>query len=273
MPEPTHSADAAPRNIRASLKAVGAEPEIALRTAGLAKTYPSGQSLITVFHRLDLEVRSGESVAIIGESGAGKSTLLHLLGGLDRPTSGRIFFQDRDISALSDTELAEFRNREIGFVWQTQSLLPEFTALENVMMPLLIRGTARDEAAAAAREQLSRVALLAREAHRIGEMSGGEQQRVALARALVTGPKVLLADEPTGSLDHRTAEAIMILLENLQRELRLTSILVTHNLSFARRCDRVLSLEDGRLEPWAGQTRPPSLDTVPYTGAIGSSHV
>ena len=185
----------------------------------------------------------------MGEIGAGKSTLLHLLGGLDRPSSGTIYYKSKDISGLADSELADFRNREIGFVWQIHYLLPEFTALENVMMPLLIRGVAHAEAASVSLERLDEVGLRARASHRAGELSGGEQQRVVLARALVGKPSVLLADEPTGNLDFRTGEMIFQLLERLHQSHQLTSVFVTHNLLFARRCDRVLKLEGGVLVP------------------------
>jgi lipoprotein-releasing system ATP-binding protein len=200
-----------------------------------------------VFEDLFLEVRPGELIAVVGESGAGKSTLLHLLGGLDRPSKGRIYFGHQDLGGLSEKKLAEFRNRTLGFVWQNPSLLPEFTALENVMMPLLIRGLAPEEAHATARARLDEVGLRARETHRPGELSGGEQQRVALARALAGNPQVLLADEPTGNLDHRTGEMIMRLLTDLHSAHGLTSIFVTHNLLFAQRCDRILELKKGSL--------------------------
>ena len=184
---------------------------------------------------------------MVGESGAGKSTLLHLLGGLDRPTSGTIYYKAKDLSGLDDSDLAGFRNRAVGFVWQIHYLLPEFTALENVMMPLLIRGRSHAEAASASQARLEEVGLGARTGHRAGELSGGEQQRVVLARALVGNPSVLLADEPTGNLDVRTGEMIFDLLTSLHRSHQLTSIFVTHNLSFARRCDRILRLEGGAL--------------------------
>jgi lipoprotein-releasing system ATP-binding protein len=200
-----------------------------------------------VFSDLELQVCAGERLAIIGESGAGKSTLLHLLGGLDRPSSGRILYGDQDIAALSEEALADFRNRELGFVWQKPSLLPEFTALENIMMPLLIRGIRPDHAAKAARNSLDEVGLRARGSHQAGELSGGEQQRIALARALVAGPKVLLADEPTGNLDYRTGEMILGLLNELHAMHGLTSVFVTHNLAFATRCDRILELRKGGL--------------------------
>src|SRR5262249_30908569 len=171
------------------------------------------------------------------------------LGGLDTPSSGTIYYGSKELSGLPETQRADFRNREIGFVWQIHYLLPEFTALENVAMPLLIRGSARAQAAAEAHARLDEVGLGARSHHRAGELSGGEQQRVVLARALVGRPSVLLADEPTGNLDFRTGEMIFELLEGLHRTHRLTSVFVTHNLSFARRCDRVLNLEKGGLAP------------------------
>jgi lipoprotein-releasing system ATP-binding protein len=200
-----------------------------------------------VVDHVSFDVAAGERLALVGESGAGKSTLLHLLGGLDRPTSGTIYYKAKDISGLGDSDLANFRNQAIGFVWQIHYLLPEFTALENVMMPLLIRGRSHAEAASASRARLEEVGLGARTGHRAGELSGGEQQRVVLARALVGNPSVLLADEPTGNLDVRTGEMIFDLLTSLHRSHQLTSIFVTHNLSFARRCDRILRLEGGIL--------------------------
>jgi len=221
----------------------------AIRVVNLSKTYRSGAANLVVFSGLNFEVAPGEKLALVGESGAGKSTLLHLLGGLDRPTDGAIYFGQQDISILSGSELAEFRNREIGFVWQIQSLLAEFSALENVMMPLLIRGQSRVQAEPQAMARLHEVGLRDRASHRAGELSGGEQQRVVLARALVGNPSVLLADEPTGNLDFRTGEMIMGLLEDLHRSRQLTSIHVTHNLTFARRADRVLALERGQLSP------------------------
>ena len=200
-----------------------------------------------IFSGLNLEIARGERIALVGESGAGKSTLLHLLGGLDRPTEGAIYFGQNDICQFSPEALAEFRNRELGFVWQIHSLLAEFTALENVMMPLLIRGQSRDQAEPVSLARLDEVGLRNRATHRAGELSGGEQQRVVLARALVGNPGVLLADEPTGSLDFRTGEMIMGLIEDLHRARRLTSIHATHNLEFARRADRILKLERGGL--------------------------
>ena len=220
---------------------------IAIKAEGLAKSYRSGDAELVIFSGLDFDVARGERLALVGESGAGKSTLLHLLGGLDRPTEGAIYFGHKDICQLPQSELADFRNRELGFVWQIHTLLAEFTALENVMMPLLIRGQSRDQAEPASLARLDEVGLKNRATHRAGELSGGEQQRVVLARALVGDPKVLLADEPTGSLDYRTGDMIMGLIEDLHRSRNLTSIHVTHNLNFARRADRVLALERGRL--------------------------
>jgi lipoprotein-releasing system ATP-binding protein len=216
-----------------------------IRARNLSKVYKSGASDLVVFSDLNFDVERGEMLALVGESGAGKSTLLHLLGGLDRPSTGTIYYGSKQISDLSDAEQAEFRNREIGFVWQIHYLLPEFTALENVMMPLLIRGTGHEEAASEASARLEEVGLRARASHRAGELSGGEQQRVVLARALVGKPSVLLADEPTGNLDFRTAEMVFELLEGLHRSHGLTSVFVTHNLAFARRCDRVLAMQNG----------------------------
>ncbi len=217
------------------------------RALNVTKTYRSGANDLVVLDHLSFDVAQGERLALVGESGAGKSTLLHLLGGLDSPTTGTIYYKSKDISGLGDSDLADFRNREVGFVWQIHYLLPEFTALENVMMPLLIRGGSQAEAASASMARLEEVGLGARTGHRAGELSGGEQQRVALARALVANPSVLLADEPTGNLDFRTGEMIFDLLTDLHRSHQLTSIFVTHNLSFAGRCDRVLRLEAGSL--------------------------
>ena len=223
------------------------DTESAIQAESLSKIYRSGSAEISVFKDLSLQVARGERLAIIGESGAGKSTLLHLLGGLDRPTAGEIFYADREITRLSEQALADFRNCEIGFVWQNPSLLPEFTALENVMMPLLIRGITPDTARRDATSLLAEVGLAERITHRSGELSGGEQQRVALARALVGKPNILVADEPTGSLDFRTGETIVNLIVQLHASHGLTSVVATHNLSFAVRCDRVLELKKGGL--------------------------
>ena len=220
-----------------------------IRARNLSKLYKSGESDLVVFADVSLDVQKGEMLALVGESGAGKSTLLHLLGGLDRPSNGTIYYGGTEISGLADSEQADFRNREIGFVWQIHYLLPEFTAQENVMMPLLIRGVSQAQAASESLARLDEVGLSARSSHRAGELSGGEQQRVVLARALVGRPSVLLADEPTGNLDFRTGEMIFELLEGLHRTHQLTSVFVTHNLSFARRCDRILNMEKGGLVP------------------------
>jgi len=214
----------------------------------LSKTYRSGGTTVTVFEGLSIRVPKGERLAIMGESGAGKSTLLHLLGGLERPDEGRISYGGRDITKLGERALSEFRNSQVGFVWQNPSLLPEFTALENVSMPLLIRGVGKGKATETAQACLREVGLESRAAHLAGELSGGEQQRVALARALAGSPRVLLADEPTGSLDFRTADAVMALLQAVHESHGLTSIFVTHNHSFAQQCDRVLELRKGNLE-------------------------
>ena len=223
--------------------------DVVIRASKLTKAYRSGATDLVVFADMDLEVRRGERLALTGESGVGKSTLLYLLSGLDSPTSGTISYNSRELAGLADSELADFRNREIGFVWQSHNLLPEFTAEENVMMPLLVRGAPQAEARSASVERLAEVGLADRTSHRAGELSGGEQQRVALARALVGKPSVLLADEPTGNLDFRTGEMIFELLGRLQHLHQLTSILVTHNNSFAQRCDRILRLEAGVLVP------------------------
>ena len=194
-------------------------------------------------------------VAIVGQSGAGKSTLLHILGALDTPTAGTVSCASVNVAQLSQREAAAFRNREIGYVWQFHYLLPEFTAMENVAMPLLARGLRRSEALATAAKWLGEVGLEDRGDHRPGELSGGEQQRVALARALVNNPRLLLADEPTGDLDETTAGRVFDLIERLHASHGLTSILVTHNLDLAARCTRTLRLESGRLSPLAAAAR------------------
>jgi lipoprotein-releasing system ATP-binding protein len=213
----------------------------------LEKTYRTARGALTLFKGLDLEVQAGELVAIVGQSGAGKSTLLHILGALDAPTAGTVHCATTNVTALSQREASAFRNREIGYVWQFHYLLPEFSALENIAMPLLARGTAKREALALAANWLREVDLEDRSEHRPGELSGGEQQRVALARALVGNPRLLLADEPTGDLDETTAGRVFDLLERLHVTHGLTSILVTHNLDLAARCTRILRLEGGRL--------------------------
>jgi lipoprotein-releasing system ATP-binding protein len=215
---------------------------------GLGKTYRSAGDSVTVFTGVDIRVAEGEMVAVVGPSGAGKSTLLHLLGGLDRPTIGTVKVGEFDIFKLGDVDLARFRNREIGFIFQFHHLLSEFSAIENAMMPLLIGWTARRAARARAQALLDELGLKDRADHRPGELSGGEQARVALARALVTGPRLLLADEPTGDLDSRTGETIHRLLREVHGSQNLTSVIATHNERLASICDRVLHLEDGRLQ-------------------------
>src|SRR6202166_2752306 len=205
-----------------------------IRGVHLTKKFRSGETELVVFSDLNFEVAEGEQLALVGESGSGKSTLLYLLGGLDRPSSGTIYFDQKNIFSLPEAELSEFRNREFGFVWQNHSLLPEFTALENVMMPLVIRGASVTETTPDSLERLDEDGIRDRASHRAGELSGGEQQRVALARALVGNPTVLLADEPTGNLDFRTGEMIISLLAELHNSHRLTSVYVTHNLAFAK---------------------------------------
>ena len=218
-----------------------------LRADNLKKVFRSGNSDLVLFENLSFQAQAGEILAIVGESGAGKSTLLHILGVLDRASDGDVYFAQLNLGKLSEEGAAEFRSRELGFVWQFHYLLPEFTAVENVAMPLLMRGTGRREAEQQSLHWLQEVGLTDRASHRSGELSGGEQQRVALARALVTRPKLLMADEPTGDLDNRTAEAVFNLIARLHRDYRLTSLIVTHNLGFARQCDRVLRLERGRM--------------------------
>jgi lipoprotein-releasing system ATP-binding protein len=203
---------------------------------------------LELFRGLSLSVARGERVAIIGASGAGKSSLLHLLAGLDKPTAGEVWLGPTRLDNLRPNEAAHVRNRGIGYVWQFHYLLPEFSAAENIAMPLLARGEGRSQALKTAGEWLARVGLAGRADHRAGELSGGEQQRIAIARALVTGPDVLLADEPTGDLDDRTAAAIFTLIEELCRERQLALVVVTHNIDLARRCDRTLRLANGQLE-------------------------
>jgi lipoprotein-releasing system ATP-binding protein len=239
------------RNLQ-PLHTVPGSPRIVLRAKGLTKVYPSisgdAGPGVELFRGLDLVVHAGEMVAIVGESGAGKSTLLHLLAALDKPTAGEVYCGEARLSQFTPRQAAEFRNSDVGYVWQFHYLLPEFTAAENVAMPLLARGMARPSALAKANQWLTEVGLGARGHHRSGELSGGEQQRVSLARALVTEPRILLADEPTGDLDNRTGETVFELLQGLHRAHGLTSILVTHNVDFAERCDRMLRLRRGALE-------------------------
>jgi lipoprotein-releasing system ATP-binding protein len=235
------------------------ERTVVMRAVGLTKIYAavagksgssnkdSARPALELFRGLDLKVHAGEMVAIVGESGAGKSSLLHLLAALDTPTAGEVWCGESRLSSFTSKQAAEFRNRDVGYVWQFHYLLPEFSALENVAMPLLARGMRSAEALEKALFWLGEVGLGDRAENRSGELSGGEQQRVSVARALVTEPRVLLADEPTGDLDGKTAEAVFSLIQGLHAAHGLTSVMVTHNLEFAGRCDRVLKLREGRL--------------------------
>jgi lipoprotein-releasing system ATP-binding protein len=218
-----------------------------LEARGLQKSFRTGDKILQVLTDVNLQLCEGEMVAIVAPSGAGKSTLLHLLAALDTPSNGTVYFSNKAIESKQDAALAEFRNRAVGFLWQRHQLLPDFTAAENVAMPLLVRGEPHSNALQKAREWLQEVGLQDRADHRAGELSGGEQQRVAIARALITGPKVLLADEPTGDLDEQNAWAVFELLERLHRSHRLTSLIATHNLALAERCDRIVGLEHGVL--------------------------
>jgi lipoprotein-releasing system ATP-binding protein len=220
-----------------------------VRIEGLRKTYLMGEKRVEVLRGLDLEIAEGELLALTGPSGAGKSTFLHVLGTLDVPTSGRVLFEGADVFERGEENLARFRNETIGFVFQSHHLLPEFTALENVMMPALIRRVPRGEARRRAQEMLARVGLAERVEHKPGELSGGEQQRVAVARALCLQPRLLLADEPTGNLDPGTAEGIHALLVDLNRSLRITAVVVTHNEALAASLPRRLRLQGGLLQP------------------------
>jgi len=218
-----------------------------VRIEGLAKTYLMGDRRLDVLRGIDLEIAEGELVALTGPSGAGKSTFLHLLGTLDVPTRGRVLFDGEDVFERGEEGLASFRNQTIGFVFQSHHLLPEFTALENVMMPALVRRVPRGEARRLAAEMLGQVGLGERLEHRPGELSGGEQQRVALARALCLGPRLLLADEPTGNLDPQTADGIHALLADLNARLSITAVVVTHNERLAQALPRRLRIVEGRL--------------------------
>ncbi len=251
------AAGQASRTARDTELRVPSEPEKdspLIQVQNLSKTYKTARGAFHLFDNLNLEVAAGEMVAIVGQSGAGKSTLLHMLGALDAPSAGTVYCASTNVANLSAREAALFRSRKIGYVWQFHYLLPEFTAQENVAMPLLARGVGKAEAMALAANWLSEVDLDDRATHRPGELSGGEQQRVALARALVNTPRLLLADEPTGDLDGLTAGRIFELIQRLHQSHGLTSILVTHNLELAARCTRVLRLENGRLTP-TGRTR------------------
>ncbi len=220
---------------------------ILIQTRGLEKKYKTPERIIQVLSGVDLDIEQGERVAIVGTSGAGKTTLMHLLGGLDHPSGGEVLFEGQNIYSLRGNALDTFRNKAIGFVFQFHQLLPEFSALENVMMPILISGRKHADAAERASNVLAEVGLTDRLKHKPGALSGGEQQRVAIARALVLEPKLLLADEPTGNLDSRTSDEIMALLNQIHAKRGLTMIIVTHNQALAKSLDRVLQIEDGCL--------------------------
>ncbi len=212
----------------------------------LFKSYGNGTKRVEVLKGVDLTFSQGERAAIVGASGVGKTTLLHILGTLDRPSTGKVLYEEKDIFSLNERDLSLFRNREIGFVFQFHHLLPEFNALENTMMPCLIQGIPKREAASRAEGVLTLVGLKERLSHKPGELSGGEQQRVAVARALVLEPKILLADEPTGNLDTKAGESVFDLLQELNRIKRVTLIVVTHNLKLAEKLSRQIRLIDGK---------------------------
>ena len=222
-----------------------------IRAEALAKTYAEGKMRTPVFDGLELEVQAGETVAIVGASGAGKSTLLHLLGGLDTPTSGEVYVAGQKMSALSDGARGQLRNRALGFVYQFHHLLPEFTALENVMMPVMLGGASVPAASQRAKALLEQVGLGHRIEHKPGELSGGERQRAAVARALVNQPGCVLGDEPTGNLDEKTAATVFELMLELNRAHKTSLVLVTHDRRLARKLDRVLELHEGKLRELA----------------------
>jgi len=226
------------------------QDKIIISCHDLSKRFKEGKLDVEVLKGVSLEIHAGEKIAIVGSSGSGKSTLLHILGGLDLPTGGTVHIQDSDISKLSDKERGLLRNQSLGFIYQFHHLLPEFTALENVAMPLLIRGLPVHEASSEATEVLGKVGLAERLDHKPGQLSGGERQRAAIARALVTKPQAVLADEPTGNLDHKTALQIFDLMQGLNNELQTAFVIVTHDMQLAEKMDKIYSLVDGKLSEY-----------------------
>jgi lipoprotein-releasing system ATP-binding protein len=220
---------------------------VEIRVENLLKSYKQGMRKVEALRGVDLVFQPGESVAIVGPSGAGKTTLIHILGTIDRPSGGRVLYDGQDVFAMEEKDLSRFRNRSVGFVFQFHQLLPEFTALENTMMPALIQGRGKGEAKRRAEEMLEQVGLSTRMTHRPGELSGGEQQRVAVARSLILEPAVLLGDEPTGNLDRETGEGVFQLLQRMNRERGITTIIVTHNEDIASRLPRRIRLVDGEV--------------------------
>jgi lipoprotein-releasing system ATP-binding protein len=247
MMEPAATADEAAPG-RAADRWIGRGSDVLVDVRNLRKEYVTGRGRLLLFEDINFQVKQQEMLAIVGQSGAGKSTLLHILGALDTASAGDVYFSSTLLRSLTPGEAADFRNREVGYVWQFHYLLPEFTAAENVALPLLARGQSNKASMQEARHWLDEVGLADRSTHRAGELSGGEQQRVSIARALITKPKLLLADEPTGDLDNQTADALFGLIERLHASYGLTSVLVTHNLPLARRCERVLRLGHGQIE-------------------------
>jgi lipoprotein-releasing system ATP-binding protein len=222
-----------------------------IRAVNVHKSFVTNGNKVDVLRGVELDIYEGEMVAIVGASGVGKSTLLHVLGTIERPDQGEVFFHGESVFSYDEPKLASFRNQTVGFVFQFHHLLPEFNALENTMMPALIKGTNREEACERAKAILSRVGLAGRLRHRVGELSGGEQQRVAVARSIVLGPSILLADEPTGNLDARTGESIHDLLISLNRDYGITAAVVTHNMTLAAKLSRRVTLVDGKVLPVA----------------------